>query len=146
MSIGAIVVPGDTVVMQSEGRVPVNQMLAGPKVLSEAKWIPANRPLDLGAGGRLRYGRNGAPKFYAPGSISLLGMFRGTPVFVDRKSLKIRPQLEALSARGVDLEKALRQQSNLRREVERITELYIPTALAGCQFQPFRKVPPPRRR
>lgn len=142
MNIGAIVstARGDTTVLQSEGRVPLRQLVAGPKVLSQATWINARQPLQLAAGTRLRFAPTGAPRAYAAGTLGLLGVFRGLPIFVRAgEQGRMRAEVEALSARGIDLEKALQQRATLRRNAERLTNLYVPTALAGCVFQQLRK-------
>ena len=139
MTIGAIVVPAtnDTLVLHSEGRIPVRELVAGPQVLCDAKWLSVRQPLQLA---RLRFAPNGTARAFAPGALTLLGMYRGLPVFVKAgDERRMRPELEALAARGVDLEKALQQRSSLRRAAERLSTVYVPAALTGCVFQPLVK-------
>ncbi|MGQ0561028.1 MAG: hypothetical protein ACT443_04045, partial [Gemmatimonadota bacterium] len=143
MTLGAMRVhaTGDTLVLQSEGRVPLRTIVQGPKVLSEATWITARAPLQLrAASGRVRFAKSGEPRVMAPGSIVLLGIMRGLPLYaLPAEGAALRPELEALAARGVDLEKALQQRLTLRRQLDRVRTLYLPTALAGCSFQGFTK-------
>ncbi|HEX6558983.1 MAG TPA: hypothetical protein VF021_05955 [Longimicrobiales bacterium] len=149
MTIGAIHVhaTNDTVILQPEGRVPVAKAVAGPKVLSQATWITAKQPLQLTtARGRIRFVRSGQPKTFAPGKIALLAMMRGVPVFaLGREGGAMRPELESLAARSIDLERALQQRVSLRRQMDRVKTLYIPTSLVGCVFQPFTRAAAPRR-
>lgn len=149
MTIGAIRIhtTDDTVILQPEGRVPIARAVAGPKVLSQATWITAKQPLQLTtARGRMRYVQSGRPKSYAPGKISLLAMMRGVPIFaVGSEGGPMRPELESLAARGIDLERALQQRATLRRQMDRVKTLYVPTSLVGCVFQPFTRTASARR-
>jgi hypothetical protein len=144
MTISAIAVPAshDTVVIQPEGRVSIGKLTAGPKVLAEATWITAKNPLTLSAaGGRVVFKPAGTAKPFATGQVALLGMMRGVPVFAKpTEGGAMRAEVESLSARGIDLEKALAQRLSLRRQFDKINALYIPTALVGCSFQQFSRV------
>ena len=133
---------GDTLVMQSEGRVPIARVVRGPKVLAEAKWITPRAPLQLNAAsGRVTFALNPQRRVFAPGKIVLLGVMRGLPLYVlPAEGGAMRPELEALAARGVDLEKALQQSRTLRRQLDRVKTLYAPVALTGCAFQQLAKV------
>jgi hypothetical protein len=144
MEISAIAVPAnhDTVVIQPEGRVAIGQLTAGPKVLSQAAWISTKQPLTLSAsGGRVVFRPSGSPRAFTSGQVALLGMMRGTPVFAKpAEGGAMRAEVEALAARGVDLEKALSQRASLRKQIDKINSLYIPSALVGCVFQQFNRV------
>ena len=133
---------GDTLVMQSEGRVPIERVVRGPKVLADAKWITPRTPLQLNAAsGRVTFAPNAQRRVYAPGKIVLLGVMRGLPLYVlPAEGGAMRPELEALAARGMDLEKALQNSRTLRRQLDRVKTLYAPVALTGCAFQQFAKV------
>ena len=141
MNVGAIYsrATNDTVVVQSSGRVKLSQIVGSPKTLSAATWITAKQPLQLvAASGRVRFMPSGAAKTMAPGSIVLLGMMRGLPVFaLPNEGGPMRPELESLAAKGVDLERALSQRLTLRRQLDKVRSLYIPVSLTGCQFQTF---------
>jgi hypothetical protein len=132
----------DTLVMQSEGRVPIARVVRGPKVLADAKWITPRAPLQLTAqSGRLTFAANAKPRVFAPGKIVLLGVMRGLPLYVlPAEGGAMRPEIEALAARGADLEKALQQSRTLRRQLDRVKTIYAPVALTGCAFQQFAKV------
>lgn len=149
MAIGAVRVhaTNDTLVMQSVGRVPLREIVRGPRVLAEAKWISPRTPLQLNtASGRVRFLRTGQPKVFAQGRLILLGMMRGVPIFaLPAEAGAMRPEIEALAARGIDLETALSQRVSLRRQMSRVNALYIPVSLTGCTFQKFAKSRPRRR-
>jgi hypothetical protein len=133
---------GDTLVMQSEGRVPIARLVAGPKILTEATWITPRTPLQLAAeSGRVTFAMNTQPRIFAPGKIVLLGVMRGLPLYVlPAEGGAMRPEVEAMAARGVDLEKALQQSRTLRRQLDRVKTIYAPVSLTGCAFQQFSKV------
>jgi hypothetical protein len=143
MPIGAIHVhaTNDTLVLQSSGRVPLRQIVRGPKVLSEAKWITSKEPLQLtAASGKVRFVASGAPRPFALSKIVLLGMMRGLPLFAAPAEVTpVRPEIESLAARGIDLEKALAQRVTLRRQLDKIKTLYAPVSLTGCTFQALTK-------
>lgn len=147
MSIGAIhvIATNDTLILQQEGRIPIAKALAGPKVLREATWMGPKSPILITrASGRAVYAQTGTPKVQQPGKVALLAMMRGVPIFAaPGEGGPMRAELEALAARGVDLENALRQRSSLRRQMDRVQTLYVPTSLVGCEFQAFTA---PRRR
>jgi hypothetical protein len=130
----------DTLVMQSEGRVPIERVVRGPKVLGDAKWITPKTPLQLtAASGRLTFTPN-SRRVFAPGKVVLLGVMRGLPLYVlPAEGGAMRPELEASAARGADLEKALQQSRTLRRQLDRVKTIYAPVALTGCSFQQFSK-------
>jgi hypothetical protein len=135
----------DTLVLQKDGRVPIARVVRGPKVLGDAKWITPRTPLQLtAASGRVTF-RPNARRVYAPGKIVLLGVMRGMPLYVlPAEGGAMRPEIEALAARGMDLEKALQQSRTLRRQLDRVKSVYAPVALTGCAFQQFAKVQPRR--
>ena len=144
MSINAISVPAthDTVVIQPQGRVPIAQLTAGPAILSQATWITSKKPLTISAaGGRVIFKPTGQPRTFEIGRIMLLAMMRGVPVFATpSEAAALRPELEALAARGIDLEKALATHATLRRQADKLNTLYMPTSLVGCMFQQFNRV------
>ena len=150
MTIGALHVraTNDTVILQPEGRVPIARAVAGPRVLAEATWTDAKTPIQLaGANGRVRFALSGSPRVQNPGKVALLAMMRGAPIFtVPSEGGRMRAELESFAARGMDLEKALQQRATLRRQLENVQALYIPTKLVGCEFQRFVKMKVTTRR
>ena len=142
MTLSAIHVQetNDTLVLQAEGRVPIAEVVAGPKV-----WTKGSIQLSSTAG-RLRFNPSGQPRTFAPDKITLLGVLSGLPVFANpADAAGMRPEIEALAASGVDLEQALRRRTTLRRGMARIRTLYVPTSLVNCTFQTLSR-PQPRRR
>jgi hypothetical protein len=142
MTISATVAGADTTVLTEKGRVPIMASVAGPKTLQEATWINAKTPLQLAtSGGRVRFAPSGAAHTYAPGRVMLLGVMRGLPLFaLGSEAAGMRPEVESLAAKGVDLEKALQQNARLRTQAARIRSLYVPTSLVGCELQPFSRL------
>jgi hypothetical protein len=132
MTVSAIHVrsTNDTMLLQAKGRVRVAQAVAGPKVWKSG-------PLQLtAASGRLRFNPSGRPRAFAPGKISLLGVVGDLPVFANpADAAPMRPEIEALAASGSDLEQTLKKRPALRRRLDRVRTLYVPTNLSNCTFQ-----------
>ena len=142
MTISAIhnTVTNDTLVLEASGRVAIEQVVAGPKVWTAG---PIQLRTTVGA---VRFNPAGSPKAFAPGKITLLGVLNGLPVFANPGDASpIRPEIEALAATGVDLDQALEKRLALRRRMDRIRTLYVPTSLVNCTFQTFTR-PAQRRR
>lgn len=141
MNISASLIGSDTTVLQPEGRVPIQKAVEGPKVLGESKWITAHIITLRSSAGRVRYQLNGAPKTFAPGQISLLGMIRGTPIFArGAEGGPMRPEIESFAAKGSDMEKALSSSVRLRQQLSKVRFLYVPVNLVGCSFQAFARL------
>jgi hypothetical protein len=137
MVISAIQSGADTTVLQASGRVPIQQAVAGPKVIGDVTFVTAKQPLSLGgASRRVRYAWTGSPRTFAPGSIGLLGMFRGLPLYaLLNEGGPMRGEVESYAARGMDLEKALSSSARLRSQLSKVRFLYAPVSLVGCSFQ-----------
>ena len=65
----------DTMLLQKNGRVPISEAVAGPRVWTKG-------PVQLtSASGRVNFAPSGKPKAFAPGKIVLLGMHDKVPIF-----------------------------------------------------------------
>jgi hypothetical protein len=132
MTVSAIHVlsTNDTMLLQSKGRVPVAKAVAGPKV-----W--KGGPVQLTtSSGRVRFNPTGRPRKFAPAKITLLGMVGNLPVFANpAEAAPMRPEIEALAAGGRDLEQTLKSRPAIRRRMDRVRTLYVPTSLSNCTFQ-----------
>lgn len=139
MTLSAIhnVATNDTLVLQADGRVDIDSVVAGPKVWTRG-------PIQLRTtAGNVRFNPSGTPKAFAPGKITLLGILNGLPVFANPgDASSMRAEIEALAATGVDLDQALAKRAGLRRSMNRIRTLYVPTSLVNCTFQTLTR---PRR-
>ena len=64
-------------------------------------------------------------------------------VFLDAGGVLLYPNWwrvsEALAAQGHDLVRALQKSSGLRRQMNRVRTIYLPTSLVNCVFQQFRR-------
>ena len=142
MTVSAIhvVATNDTLVLQANGRVPIQQVAAGPQT-----W--RGGPIQLlTASGRVRFNASGQPRVFAPGKIVLLGVLNGLPVFGNPGDVgAMRAELEALAASGVDLDQALEKRLSLRRQMNRVRTIYLPTSLVNCTFQTLTRPAPTRR-
>lgn len=133
MVISAIQSGADTTILQASGRVAVRQAVAGPKTIGEVTFVTARKPLTLST---TRYAWTGVPKTFAPGTIGLLGMFRGLPLYaLLAEGGPMRAEVESFAARGMDLEKALSSSARLRTQLSKVRFVYAPTSLVGCSFQ-----------
>lgn len=130
----------DTVLLQSSGYKPIEKVVAGPKVWQRG-------PVQLTtAAGKVSYVASGKPRPFAPGKITLLGMVKNLPVYADpRVAAPMRPEIEALAATGADLEKAFQKRPALRKRMNAVRTLYVPTSLVNCTFQTLTR-PGSRRR
>jgi hypothetical protein len=136
MTVSAIHPAGtaDTLVLQANGRVPIEKITAGSKV-----WRSGTLQLTTGSG-RVRFAPSGKPRVFVPGKITLLGMIGSVTVFANPADAgPIRPQIEALAARGKNLEQALQSTPALRRQMSKVRTLYMPTSLVNCEFQTFKR-------
>lgn len=141
MNISASVLGADTTVLQPEGRLVIRKAVAGPKTVADANWITSKIITLRSASGNVRYQLNGAPKAFAPGSISLLGMMRGLPLYaLGTEGGPMRAEIESYAAKGLDLEKALASSARLRQQLTRVRFLYAPVNLVGCSFQSFARL------
>lgn len=142
MTVSAIrdTLTNDTTVLQSSGRMPIAKVVAGPSVWNK-------QPLQLTtSAGKVRYAASGKTRVFEPGKIMLLGMVKNTPVFAGPKEVApMRPEIEALAATGSDLEQALQKRPALRRRMNAIRTVYVPTSLVNCTFQTLTR-PATRRR
>lgn len=132
MTVSAIHVltSNDTMLLQANGRVPISKAVAGPRT-----WT--NGPVQLTTtAGRVSYSPSGKPRTYAPGKIVLLGVHEKVPIFGNPVDVgAMRPEVEALAAKGVSLDKALKTRVALRRRMDKVRTLYVPTSLSNCMFQ-----------
>jgi hypothetical protein len=120
--------------LQADGRVPIEKITAGSKV-----WRSGTVQLTTGTG-RVRFAPSGKPRVFAPGKITLLGMIGSVTVFANPADAgPMRPQIEALAARGKNLEQALQSTPALRRQMSKVRTLYMPTSLVNCEFQTFKR-------
>lgn len=126
----------DTMLLQKNGRVPISEAVAGPRVWTKG-------PVQLtSASGRVNFAPSGKPKAFAPGKIVLLGMHDKVPIFGNPADVGgMRPEVEALAAKGVSLEQALKTRVALRRSMDRVRTLYVPTSLSNCTFQTLTRSP-----
>ena len=142
MTVSAIHVlsSNDTMLLQANGRVPIAKAVAGPRV-----WTKGAVQLSSNAG-RVSYAPTGKPKVFAPGKIVLLGVHERVPIFGNPKEVAaMRPEVEALAAKGVALDQALKTRAALRRGLDNVRTLYVPTSLSNCTFQTLTR-PAARRR
>jgi hypothetical protein len=136
MTLSGIHVEGtsDTLVLQAEGRVPVRQMSAASKV-----WRSGTLQFTTSAG-RVRFGPSGQPRAFEPGKITLLGMIGSVAVFANAADAgPMRAEIEALAASKKDLPAALQSSATLRRQMNRVRTIYVPTSLVNCVFQTFKR-------
>ncbi|HUP89285.1 MAG TPA: hypothetical protein VM100_08045 [Longimicrobiales bacterium] len=131
MMINAIRTTTDTVVVQANGRVYISQVVAAAPVMRESS-------VSLS---KTRYVKSGTPKTYAPGSIVLLGVLRGLPLYaLATEGGPMRAEVEAAAVKGKDLEKALAGSARLRTQMGKVRFLFVPTHSVGCTFQQLARV------
>ena len=124
----------DTTVLQADGRVPVAQITAAAKV-----WRSGTMQLNTSAG-RVRYAPSGQPRVFEPGKITLLGSIGSVPVFASPADAgPMRAEIEALAASGSVLVAALQKSAALRRQMNKVRTIYLPTSLVNCVFQTFKR-------
>ncbi len=140
-----LVASGDTVVDMAGRRVLLRESIGTIAVASDQDWYVRGTPFVLTGGPyRAEFVTYGQPTMRSPESLTFLGTVNGVAVFADRDEVEdIRPRLEVMTTR--DLTVIVRENPDLRDEIDDIKTLYIPHRAIGCTFQPVLRQEPVRK-
>lgn len=129
----------DTVVTQGANRVPLSQVVPNVQTAQNADWYVRGTPFTMTVGNvRADFITYGTAQTLSPNDVAFLGLVRGVPVYADRDEVAdIMSALEAARSANaaMDLEAILRENRELRNEVDDLQTVYVPLRAVGCSFQ-----------